>query len=59
MKHLVTIEAATTPLAYRIPIGLLPVIDRFLTQETPANAPITEMVGQAGDGVIIGGRFQA
>jgi DMSO/TMAO reductase YedYZ molybdopterin-dependent catalytic subunit len=51
MKHLVTIEAATKPFdgfwmksAYRIPTGLFPVIDRFLTQETPANTPITEMV---------------
>ena len=51
MKHLVTIEATTKPFdgfwmknAYRIPIGLFPVIDRFLTQETPVNTPITEMV---------------
>ena len=51
MKHLVTIEAATKPFdgfwmksAYRIPTGLFPVIDRFLSQETPVNTPITEMV---------------
>jgi DMSO/TMAO reductase YedYZ molybdopterin-dependent catalytic subunit len=51
MKHLVTIEAATKPFngfwmknAYRIPTGLFPVIDHFLTQETSANTPITEMV---------------
>ena len=30
--------------AYRIPTGLFPVIDRFVTQETPANTPISEMV---------------
>jgi hypothetical protein len=30
--------------AYRIPTGRFPVIDRFLSQETPANTPITEMV---------------
>ena len=51
MKHLVSIRAITRPDdgfwmrgAYRIPNGLFPVVQRFLTQETPANTPITEMV---------------
>jgi len=30
--------------AYRIPKGKFPVVDRFLSQETEANTPITEMV---------------
>ena len=30
--------------AYRIPKGKFPIVDRFLTQETEANTPITEMV---------------
>src|SRR5437763_16944522 len=30
--------------AYRIPTGRFPVIDRFVTQQTAANTPITEMV---------------
>jgi hypothetical protein len=30
--------------AYRIPVGKFPVVDRFISQETPANTPITEMV---------------
>jgi Oxidoreductase molybdopterin binding domain/Mo-co oxidoreductase dimerisation domain len=51
MKHLVTIEAATKPFdgfwmrgAYRIPNGKFPVIERFLSQESEATTPITEMV---------------
>jgi hypothetical protein len=51
MKHLVSIRAITRPDdgfwmrgAYRIPNGLFPVVQRFLSQETPANTPITEMV---------------
>ncbi len=51
MKHIVSIDAATKPFdgfwmksAYRIPIGKFPVIDRFISQETPANTPITEIV---------------
>jgi DMSO/TMAO reductase YedYZ molybdopterin-dependent catalytic subunit len=51
MKHLVSIEAATTPFqgfwmksAYRIPNGKFPVIERFLSQETDTTTPITEMV---------------
>ena len=51
MKHITSIEAATQPFkgfwmapAYRIPKGKFPVVDRFLTQETETNTPITEMV---------------
>ena len=51
MKHLTSIEALSKPFdgywvksAYRIPQGRFPVIERFLSQETPANAPITEMM---------------
>ena len=51
VKQIVSIQAVPKPYdgfwmksAYRIPTGRFPVIDRFLTQETPANTPITEMV---------------
>jgi len=51
MKHLVSIRAATKPFdgfwmrgAYRIPNNMFPVVQRFLSQETEANTPITEMV---------------
>jgi DMSO/TMAO reductase YedYZ molybdopterin-dependent catalytic subunit len=51
MKHLVSIQALTKPLggfwmnpAYRIPLGLFPVVARFTSQETAANTPITEIV---------------
>ncbi len=51
MKHLVSIEALTKPFgnfwmaaAYRIPLGLFPLVDRFTSQDTAANTPITEMV---------------
>jgi len=51
MKHLVSIQALSQPLknfwmatAYRIPKGKFAIVDRFLTQETDANTPITEMV---------------
>ena len=51
VKHITSIQAVAKPFdgfwmksAYRIPTGKFPVIDRFLTQETPANTPITEMV---------------
>jgi DMSO/TMAO reductase YedYZ molybdopterin-dependent catalytic subunit len=51
MKHVVTINALTKPLggfwmnpAYRIPLGKFPIRDRFISQETAANTPITEMV---------------
>jgi DMSO/TMAO reductase YedYZ molybdopterin-dependent catalytic subunit len=51
VKHVTSIQAIPKPYdgfwmksAYRIPTGRFPVIDRFLTQETAANTPITEMV---------------
>jgi DMSO/TMAO reductase YedYZ molybdopterin-dependent catalytic subunit len=51
MKHLDTIEAWTKPFAgfwmksaYRIPSGKFPVIQRFQSQITSSNEPITEMV---------------
>lgn len=51
VKHIVSLEAVTKPFggfwiksAYRIPVGKFPVIARFITQETAANTPITEMV---------------
>jgi hypothetical protein len=51
MKHLTTIHALTKPQggfwmnpAYRIPVGKFPLVARFITQETAANTPITEMV---------------
>jgi DMSO/TMAO reductase YedYZ molybdopterin-dependent catalytic subunit len=53
MKHLISITALTKPQggfwmapAYRIPLGLFPVVQRFTSQETPGgtNTPITEMV---------------
>ncbi len=51
MKHLVSIQALSQPFkgfwmnpAYRIPKGKFPLVDRFITQETDVNTPITEMV---------------
>jgi DMSO/TMAO reductase YedYZ molybdopterin-dependent catalytic subunit len=51
MKHVTSISAISQPFkgywmypAYRIPKGKFPVIDRFVSQETEANTPITEMV---------------
>ncbi|HEY5928775.1 MAG TPA: molybdopterin-dependent oxidoreductase [Burkholderiales bacterium] len=51
MKHLTSVSAVSQPYkgfwmnpAYRIPKGKFPVIDRFVSQETEANTPITEMV---------------
>jgi DMSO/TMAO reductase YedYZ molybdopterin-dependent catalytic subunit len=51
MKHLTSLSAVSEPWkgfwmasAYRIPKGKFPVVDRFTTQETDANTPITEMV---------------
>ena len=51
MKHLVSLQAVTQPFksfwmapAYRIPKGKFPLVDRFTTQETDVNTPITEMV---------------
>lgn len=51
MKHLVDINVVTRPFdgfwmktAYRIPLGKFPLVDRFVSQETEKNTPITEMV---------------
>lgn len=51
MKHVTTINAVAKPFdgfwvksAYRIPTGKFPVVQRFASQETEANTPITEMV---------------
>ncbi|MBI3530127.1 MAG: molybdopterin-dependent oxidoreductase [Betaproteobacteria bacterium] len=51
MKHVTSIGAVSQPFkgfwmnpAYRIPKGKFPIVDRFISQETEANTPITEMV---------------
>lgn len=51
MKHVVSINAVSKPFdgfwikgAYRIPTGKFPVVQRFASQETEVNTPITEMV---------------
>jgi DMSO/TMAO reductase YedYZ molybdopterin-dependent catalytic subunit len=51
MKHVMSIKAVTKPEsgfwmnpAYRIPLGKFPLVARFISQETAANTPITEMV---------------
>ena len=51
IKHVTKIDALTKPQggfwmnpAYRIPVGKFPIRDRFITQETDANTPITEIV---------------
>jgi hypothetical protein len=51
IKHLTKINALTKPQggfwmnpAYRIPLGKFPIRDRFVTQETAVNTPITEIV---------------
>jgi DMSO/TMAO reductase YedYZ molybdopterin-dependent catalytic subunit len=51
MKHLTSIAALSQPYkgfwmnpGYRIPKGKFPLVDRFISQETEANTPITEMV---------------
>jgi DMSO/TMAO reductase YedYZ molybdopterin-dependent catalytic subunit len=51
MKHLTTIKAVIHPeagfwmkTAYRIPVGKFPLVSRFISQETAANTPITEMM---------------
>jgi DMSO/TMAO reductase YedYZ molybdopterin-dependent catalytic subunit len=51
IKHVTAINAMSKPFdgfwvksAYRIPTGKFPVVQRFATQETEANTPITEMV---------------
>jgi len=51
VKMVTEINALTAPqggfwmaTAYRIPLGKFPLVDRFITQETDKNTPITEMV---------------
>ena len=51
IKHVTEINALTKPqggfwmaAAYRIPLGKFPIRDRFVSQETAANTPITEIV---------------
>jgi len=51
MKQVVSISAVSKPFdgfwmksAYRIPRGKFPLIDRFISQETDVNTPITEIV---------------
>ena len=51
MKHITSIQAVSKPYngfwmekAYRIPKGKFAIVDRFISQETEANTPITEMV---------------
>jgi len=51
MKHLTTLELVQTPFdgfwmktAYRIPKGRFPMVDRFVSQETADNTPITEIM---------------
>jgi DMSO/TMAO reductase YedYZ molybdopterin-dependent catalytic subunit len=51
VKHLTQIQVLAQPFkgfwmnpAYRIPKGKFPIIDRFISQETDVNTPITEMV---------------
>ncbi len=51
VKHLTSIEVRSSPLsefwmksAYRIPLGKFALVDRFVTQDTATNTPITEMV---------------
>jgi len=51
VKHLTSIGATAKPYqgfwmnpAYRIPKGRFPIVDRFVSQETELNTPITEMV---------------
>ncbi|MGH6830154.1 MAG: molybdopterin-dependent oxidoreductase, partial [Methylocella sp.] len=51
VKHVTKISAVTKPFdgfwmktGYRIPVGKFPLVQRFISQETAANTPITEMV---------------
>ena len=51
MKHVISLQAVSKPYsgfwmekAYRIPKGKFPIVDRFVSQETDVNTPITEMV---------------
>jgi DMSO/TMAO reductase YedYZ molybdopterin-dependent catalytic subunit len=51
MKHLISVNVLTQPQggfwmnpAYRIPVGIFPVVARFVSQENATSTPITEMV---------------
>jgi DMSO/TMAO reductase YedYZ molybdopterin-dependent catalytic subunit len=51
VKHLISIEAVDKPFdgywmkaAYRIPTRLFPLVERFVSQETEVNTPITEIL---------------
>lgn len=51
MKHIISIDVVSKPFdgfwmktAYRIPLGKFPIRDRFISQETAVNTPITEIV---------------
>lgn len=51
MKHLTTLNISSKPVegfwmkpGYRIPKGKFPLVDRFVSQDTETNTPITEMV---------------
>jgi DMSO/TMAO reductase YedYZ molybdopterin-dependent catalytic subunit len=51
VKHVISITAVIKPFdgfwmktAYRIPVGKFPLVERFISQETAATMPITEIV---------------
>jgi DMSO/TMAO reductase YedYZ molybdopterin-dependent catalytic subunit len=51
VKHVTMIAAVTKPFdgfwmktAYRIPVGKFPLVERFISQETAINTPITEIL---------------
>jgi DMSO/TMAO reductase YedYZ molybdopterin-dependent catalytic subunit len=51
VKHITKITAVTKPFdgfwmktAYRIPVGKFPLVERFISQETAVNTPITEIL---------------
>ncbi len=51
MKHVTSVQLLSQPLksfwmnpGYRIPKGKFPIVDRFVSQESEVNTPITEMV---------------
>jgi DMSO/TMAO reductase YedYZ molybdopterin-dependent catalytic subunit len=51
VKHITSVTAVTKPFdgfwmktAYRIPVGKFPLVQRFISQETATNTPITEIV---------------
>jgi sulfite dehydrogenase len=67
MKHLVELTPVSKPFdgfwmkgAYRVPLGLFPSVDRFVTQETAVNTPITEiMVNSLVTAPVNGARVKA